>query len=249
LQLATLHRLGIPNRPLLLHAARPRDYDVGTPVLFVHQGVGRNGRDYRDYWLSLVDAQNRTGSFPAYGSHLGCLALDLIRRLLAGEAVSSARRFRIAGASLALRPAEPVEVWIGASAPPAIDRAARLAEGWIASPGLTLEEARSQADIYRERCAAYGRQPSAIALRRDIYVGQSSDEAQAVLQHALSQGYRGIPAEALIAGSVDEVAEQFRTFDAIGYTEILVRHLTNDQPKVLGSLERLAAVRAALAES
>jgi hypothetical protein len=39
----------------VLHAARPRDYHVGTPVLFVHHGVGRNGRDYRDYWLNLVD--------------------------------------------------------------------------------------------------------------------------------------------------------------------------------------------------
>ena len=174
-------------------------------------------------------------------------ALDIIRGRLAGETVSSARRFRIAEASLALRPAEPVEVWIGASAPPAIDRAARLAEGWISSPSLAREEARAQADLYRERCVAYGRQPGAIVLRRDIYVGESSSEAQAVLQHALGQGYRGIPAEALIAGSVDEVAEQFRTFGKIGYTDILVRHLTNDQPKVLGSLERLAAVRAALA--
>jgi alkanesulfonate monooxygenase SsuD/methylene tetrahydromethanopterin reductase-like flavin-dependent oxidoreductase (luciferase family) len=163
--------------------------------------------------------------------------------------VSSTRRFRIGEASLALRPAEPVEVWIGASAPPAIDRAARLAEGWIASPGLTREEARAQADMYRERCAACGREPVAIALRRDIYVGESSSEAQAVLQHALSRGYRGMPAEALIAGSVDEVAEQFRTFVKIGYTDILVRHLTGDQPKVLGSLERLAAVRAALAQA
>ena len=170
-------------------------------------------------------------------------ALDIIRRLLAGETVSSSRRFRVAEASLALRPAEPVEVWIGASAPPAIDRAARLAEGWIASPGLTRAEARSQANIYRERCAAYGKAPRAIALRRDIYVGQSSPEAQAVLRQALSQGYRGMPAEALIAGSVDEVAEQFQTFAEMGYTDILVRHLTNDQPKVLGSLERLAAVR------
>ena len=173
-------------------------------------------------------------------------ALDIIRRLLAGEAVSSARRFRIGEASLALRPAEPVAVWIGASAAPAIDRAARLAEGWIASPSLTRAEARAQADFYRERCAAYGKEPRAIALRRDIYVGQSSPEAQAVLQRALSQGYRGMPAEALIAGSVDEVAEQFRSFAEIGYTDILVRHLTNDQPKVLGSLERLAAVRAAV---
>jgi alkanesulfonate monooxygenase SsuD/methylene tetrahydromethanopterin reductase-like flavin-dependent oxidoreductase (luciferase family) len=172
--------------------------------------------------------------------------LDIVRRLLAGETVSSARRFRIAEASLALRPAEPVEVWIGASAPPAIDRAARLAEGWIASPSLTPEEARAQADLYRERCAAYGRRPGAIVLRRDVYVGESPSEAQAVLQHALTRGYRGMPAEALIAGSVDQVAEQFRAFGEIGYTDILVRHLTNDQLKVLGSLQRLAAVRAAV---
>ena len=105
---------------------------------------------------------------------------------LAGETVSSSRRFRIADASLALRPAEPVDVWIGASARPAIDRAARLAAGWIASPGLTREEARAQAELYRERCAAYGRQPGAIALRRDIYVGESSSEAQAVLQRLRS---------------------------------------------------------------
>ena len=174
-------------------------------------------------------------------------ALDIVRRLLAGETVSSSGRFRIAEARLALRPAEPVEVWIGASAPPAIDRAARLAEGWIASPGLTPDEARVQADVYRERCIAYGKGPGAVVLRRDIYVGESSSEAQTVLQEALRRGYRGMPPDALIAGSVEEVAEQFHNFGQIGYTEILVRHLTNDQPKVLASLARLAAVRAALA--
>jgi alkanesulfonate monooxygenase SsuD/methylene tetrahydromethanopterin reductase-like flavin-dependent oxidoreductase (luciferase family) len=174
-------------------------------------------------------------------------ALDIIRRLLAGETVGASRRFKLAGASLALRPAEPVDVWIGASAPPAIDRAARLAEGWIASPSLTTEEARAQADFYRERCAAHGRDAGTIALRRDVYVGESASEAQAVLQQALSQGYRGMPAEALIAGTSEQVAEQFRHFAALGYTHILVRHLINDQAKVLGSLERLAAVRTALA--
>ena len=175
--------------------------------------------------------------------------LDIIRRLLAGKTVSAARRFRITQASLALRPADPIGVWIGASAPPAIDRAARLADGWIASPGLTDEEARTQADLYRERCAAYGKEPGAVVLRRDIYVGETSSEAQAVLQQALSRGYRGIPAEALIAGSADQVAERFRGFAQIGYTEISVRHLTNDQGKVLCSLDRLAAVRAAVAEA
>ena len=44
-----------PDRRLPLHSACPRRYDTETPVLIVHHGVGRNGRDYRDYWLRLVD--------------------------------------------------------------------------------------------------------------------------------------------------------------------------------------------------
>jgi hypothetical protein len=44
-----------PDRPLLLHSARPHSFDAMTPALIVHHGVGRNGRDYRDYWLRLVD--------------------------------------------------------------------------------------------------------------------------------------------------------------------------------------------------
>jgi hypothetical protein len=45
-----------PDQALVLHAARPGVWDPGLPVLFVHHGVGRNGRDYRDYWLPHVDA-------------------------------------------------------------------------------------------------------------------------------------------------------------------------------------------------
>ena len=84
------------------------------------------------------------------------------------------------------------------------------------------------------------------ATTRDVYVGETAADAQAVLQQALGRSYRGMAAEALTAGTADEVTEQFRAFGQIGYTDILVRHLTNDQPKVLGSLARLAAVRAAV---
>jgi hypothetical protein len=47
---------GFPSQQLVLHAARPADWNPGLPVLFVHHGVGRNGRDYRDFWLPHVDA-------------------------------------------------------------------------------------------------------------------------------------------------------------------------------------------------
>ena len=44
-----------PDRPLTLYAARPERWTSDLPVLLVHHGVGRNGRDYRDYWAPLVD--------------------------------------------------------------------------------------------------------------------------------------------------------------------------------------------------
>ena len=99
-------------------------------------------------------------------------SLSIVQRLLRGETVSSSGRFVFRDARVALRPAEAVDFWVGASAAPAIDRAARLAEGWLASPSLTLEEARSQASFYLERCKAYGRVPAAVAIRRDIYQRQ-----------------------------------------------------------------------------
>jgi poly(3-hydroxybutyrate) depolymerase len=44
-----------PDRPLILRIARPKHCDAETPVVFVHHGVNRNGYDYRDFWLPLVD--------------------------------------------------------------------------------------------------------------------------------------------------------------------------------------------------
>ncbi len=45
-----------PEQPLTLRGARPKQFDATTPILFVHHGVRRNGYDYRDFWLPLVDA-------------------------------------------------------------------------------------------------------------------------------------------------------------------------------------------------
>ena len=128
-------------------------------------------------------------------------ALDIVRRLLAGETVSSSRRFRVTKGGVALRPAEPVEVWIGASAPPAIDawRGWRSAE----SPApVSPARRRAHRPIFTRALRRLRLHPAAIALRRDIYVGESCVETQKVLQQVLDRGYRGIAEETLITGSV-----------------------------------------------
>ena len=70
--------------------------------------------------------------------------LAVVRALLAGEEVDGVR--------IAPVPSEPVDVWIGATAPAAIERAARLGDGWLAAPALTLEQAARQIDGYRAAC-------------------------------------------------------------------------------------------------
>lgn len=175
--------------------------------------------------------------------------LDIVRRLLAGEAVSSEGRYRVHGARIAPLPPEPVEVWIGGSAEPSIDRAARLGDAWLGGPELTPELAKRWIDFYRERCAVHGRTPACVAIRRDIYVGESDAEARAVAEPIVAAGYRGFDPSALTYGSAETVAARFREYAALGYTDVIVRHLTDDHAKVLGSLARLRAVREAVASA
>lgn len=176
-------------------------------------------------------------------------ALDIIRRLCAGETVTSEGRYTVRNARIAPVPPEPLEVWIGASAPAAIDRAARLGDGWLAAPDLTPEQARLQAEQYREACARYGRTPTAIAIRRDIYVGADDADARAVAEPILQRGYRGFDPSACVFGSPERVAEQFLRFREMGYTDIIIRHLTVEQPLALRSFERLARVRELVAKA
>src|SRR5207248_3765342 len=134
----------------------------------------RHTRSYGD-WSSDVCSSDLTrllscapiAQFRAMGAQLKSRvaafeeSLSALRRLFAGETVTASGIFSFDSARLALKPAEPVDVWIGATAAPAIDRAARLGDAWLASPGLTPHVAREKIAYYRHRCQAHGRAPSA----------------------------------------------------------------------------------------
>src|SRR4029079_13149483 len=100
-----------------------------------------------------------------------------------------------------------------------------------------------QADQYREACAAHGREPGVIAIRRDVHVGADQGDAERGAGPIVAGGYRGFPPEATTYGGVDEVTELFGAYTAMGYTDVIVRHLAEDHAEVLKSFERLATVR------
>ena len=170
-------------------------------------------------------------------------ALDIMRALWRGETVTHERFWNIRQARINPLPAEPVEVWIGSTAPPAINRTARLAEGWLASPGMGLKDAAEQLNHYRQACAEHDRAPAAVAIRRDIYIGATSQQADKVKQHYLARGYRGFPEDAFMTGSVAQVADMMAAFEEAGYTDIIVRNMNSDQGEALATIERLADVK------
>jgi alkanesulfonate monooxygenase SsuD/methylene tetrahydromethanopterin reductase-like flavin-dependent oxidoreductase (luciferase family) len=174
-------------------------------------------------------------------------AIDVVRRLLAGEEVSMDEPWSIQAARVGPRPPEPVDLWIAAAAPRAIDRAARLAEGWIAGPGVPAGEAAAQLRLYRERCQAHGRPPGATVIRRDVHVGADAADAWRVAGPVLEHGYRGFAPDVPVVGDVASVAGQLRNLAGAGFTEVLIRHLAEDQAEVLASFERMAEVRALVA--
>ena len=176
-------------------------------------------------------------------------SLDILRRLWAGETVSSEGRWRFQDARISPTPPTPIEVWIGAVADPAIDRAARLGDGWLASPHLTPEQARRQLETYLERCDAHGRERGLTAIRRDVYVGETDAEAARIGGAVIESGYRGFPPEATIVGGPETVAKALLDLGAIGYSDVIVRNLIPDQSEALASIERLGQVRAQLASS
>src|SRR4051794_26560085 len=78
--------------------------------------------------------------------------LDIVRRLCAGEEVNTESPFSISRARIAPIPPEPLEVWIGAAADVAIDRAARLGDAFLIGPEATPREVQTLIDTFRAAC-------------------------------------------------------------------------------------------------
>jgi alkanesulfonate monooxygenase SsuD/methylene tetrahydromethanopterin reductase-like flavin-dependent oxidoreductase (luciferase family) len=172
--------------------------------------------------------------------------LDIVRRLLAGETVTTGEPYHLHDARVSPVPPERVEVWIGGTAEPAVDRAARLGDGFLADAHLTPEHARQAIELYRKRCEVHAHTPSAMAIRRDIHVGADAADAERVAGPVVAAGYRGFDPSACTYGGVEQVAERLGAYAAMGYTDVIVRHLAEDQGEVLASYARLAQVRQAL---
>jgi alkanesulfonate monooxygenase SsuD/methylene tetrahydromethanopterin reductase-like flavin-dependent oxidoreductase (luciferase family) len=167
--------------------------------------------------------------------------LEIVQRLLAGETLTYKGRYHdLRDARVMLRPQTPPTVWIGASATPALRRAAAMGDAWLASPAASGEQLETQANVYREAAARRGKRP-VLTIRRDVYVGETDADAEDATRPILERGYRGFRREALLIGGPDTVVEELRHLRDLGFEHVLIRHVVNEQALGLASYRRLGS--------
>jgi probable F420-dependent oxidoreductase len=84
-------------------------------------------------------------------------SLRLLRLMLTSKTVSfEGEFFTVAGASVGVLPAKPLDIWLGGSAPGGLRRVGRLADGWLGSL-LTPTEAGAAVATIQEAAADAGR--------------------------------------------------------------------------------------------
>jgi alkanesulfonate monooxygenase SsuD/methylene tetrahydromethanopterin reductase-like flavin-dependent oxidoreductase (luciferase family) len=196
--------------------------------------------------------------------------LDVVRRLLEGEAVTAeGHGFRLRDQQLALRPTQTPRppIWLAANNDNAVLRAARLADAWLLNPHTKLDELERQLVLYhaeRERCGL----PRAgeIPIIKELHVGSDDESAMRAVRPFLEDKYKAYvqwgQSEVLpegdtlrqafdqlaqggrfIVGGPESCARQVREHvDRLGATTFLFRFQWPGMPHelVLSSLRRAA---------
>jgi len=164
-------------------------------------------------------------------------ALPLLRRLWAGETVSHdgpAGRFT----DVALRPLpaqQPLEVWLGGTAPAALERCGRLSDGWL--PSLcTPEEAAAGRAVIEDAAARAGRSISPEHFGMSIgYATRPLDPATA--RTLAARRPRALELTPIGLPALRKAIEQFL---GVGFSKFVVRPLVAPA-SWRGELDSLAA--------
>jgi probable F420-dependent oxidoreductase len=148
-------------------------------------------------------------------------ALEVLRATLADDSASyQGRYFTIRGAAIAPRPAHPLDIWLGGSAPAAFQRIGRLADGWLGS-FLTPVEARAGREAIERAAAQAGRyiEPDHFGISLAVADG----ELPAELATAARSRRPDVDPNELIATGWDQLHRRLDGYLDAGLTKFVIR--------------------------
>lgn len=173
--------------------------------------------------------------------------VEVLRRLWAdGEAAYDGDFYRFAGVTLGPKPVQRPgpPVWFGAGSPPALRRAARLGDGWLAAGSSTPSDFPEQVRILLHALQEAGRDQDAFAIGKRVYIAVEDTQRRARerLTPVLDAMYDapGLTERVAICGPPEACAEPLRDLVTAGARELLLHPMYNH----LEQLEALATVAA-----
>lgn len=89
------------------------------------------------------------------------------------------------GVVITPKPVQPggPPIWIGAKSDAALDRVARLADGWMGAGGVSVSEWKQSRNMLSEACSRYGRTALRIGKKLYIWIDDDAENALARLGH------------------------------------------------------------------
>jgi probable F420-dependent oxidoreductase len=148
-------------------------------------------------------------------------SLQLLRSALVEDSVSySGRYFTVRGATLAPRPAPPLDIWLAGSAPAAFRRIGMLGDGWLGS-FLTPAEAGAGRKAIERAAAQAGRRIEPDHFGISLAVADS--ELPAELAAAVRRRRPDLDPRELIAVGWDQLHRQLDAYLDAGLTKFVIR--------------------------
>ena len=148
------------------------------------------GLGYRDEELNAFDL-NKAQRFSRFVE-----GVEIIKRLWTEDHVTfEGKEFQIRDVTVDPKPLQKPRppIWIAANSDAAVERAARIGDGWIIGPHSAIEELERQVDLFRKCWSGTGKsQKPDMPIIRETFVAKSRPEAVEKARPCLEQLYRSI---------------------------------------------------------
>ena len=151
-------------------------------------------------------------------------SLRVLRSALVDDSATyTGRYFTVSGAAIAPRPAPPLDIWLGGSAPAAFRRIGTLGDGWLGS-FLTPTEARAGREAIERTAAQAGRQiePDHFGISLALAEGADGELPPELVAAARRRRPELDPGE-LIAAGWDQLHRQLAAYIDAGLTKFVIR--------------------------
>lgn len=242
------HKTPDPMVGLAFAAGRTRNLGLGTSVMVL---PGRNpavvakqvatldrlsgGRMLPTFGLGIADAHEQQASGVHRNERAAWFdeALPLVRRFWAEDEVShDGPRFQYSSVRVLPKPLQqPLEVWAGGRALSELRRAGRLADGWLADPFSTREEAEAGWQVVNDAAVQAGRSID------PHHFGAVVMYAPGPLNDAMAKMVRSrrgdVDPASLIAAGMDALVERLKEFIAAGASRLVLVPIQEPQLEML----------------